>query len=469
MKTIHETRTPAVFAGDVGRPLWAKLSIVVCLGLAVYFGLKSLNAASNLPSSNGRVAGGEGQYLPSPNGRGAGGEGVASAHYTKKLHATPIEQITVGHRVLSKNPGIHDETSITFADELEESAVNAWYTVQPDEVLPHGLRFKVENSVIVEAADDAGKKESSIIGTHYKPGDLDATDVTRPLWRYIDLSLTKPDGSKARLSVARPLWWLEATGAKPGATIDLAMHEAGVEGAAVVLRIRTCDADSREGDSKYGLVIGTIEHHNAVVLDLTFDGDSPQSLGVTASHPLYSFDRDDWIPAGELEIDEQVLTISGAAELTAKVDRPGRHTVYNIEVHRDHAYHVTQDGLLAHNTGVGDCIRLMRKFNGPIHHIASVEDKIFAPQFKELFNRAGLSMQSAWNKMRLAGHVGPHGKFYNNLILERLRGAVGEMTGDAARKALVAELKNIRREIRHEGLDALLKAPASMVDVMGKF
>lgn len=43
------------------------------------------------------------------------------------------------------------------------------------------------------------------------------------------------------------------------------------------------------------------------------------------------------------------------------------------------------------------------------------------------------------------------------------------MTGDAARKALVAELKNIRREIRHEGLDALLKAPASMVDVMGKF
>jgi hypothetical protein len=219
--------------------------------------------------------------------------------------------------------------------------------------------------VAMEGDDAVGKK---LVGTHYTPGDLDDTDVTRPLWRYLDLSLTKPDGSTAKLQLARPMWWIESAGAKPGATFDLSLLEAGIEGKALVLAVRPCDADSREGDSKYGLVIGTIEHQNAVVFTLTFDNDTAHSLGVTATHPIYSLDRDDFAPAGDLKLRERVLTLGGELTLTSKVEQPNRQTVYNLEVHRDHVYHVSQDGILAHNTGL-DCLMAVKKaINSDIVH-----------------------------------------------------------------------------------------------------
>jgi hypothetical protein len=110
-----------------------------------------------------------------------------------------------------------------------------------------------------------------------------------------------------------------------------------------------------------------------------------------------------------------------------------------------------------------------RKFQGPIHHIASVEDKVFTPQLQTLFDKAGLSMQSAWNRMRFPGHVGPHGKFYNAYILTRLRDATDGLKGSAFRTALINELKQIRLELRNTDLGDLLKAPASRVDVLGNF
>jgi hypothetical protein len=127
-------------------------------------------------------------------------------------------------------------------------------------------------------------------------------------------------------------------------------------------------------------------------------------------------------------------------------------------------YYVGSSGVLAHNAGTG-----YRKFRGPIHHIASDKDKLFFPQFKKLFERAGVDMRSPWNRMRVEGHMGPHGKYYNGLILDRLQTAVGTKTGTVARIALIDELKAIRRDIRYGGWDAMLRAPASWVDIMGKF
>lgn len=71
--------------------------------------------------------------------------------------------------------------------------------------------------------------------------------------------------------------------------------------------------------------------------------------------------------------------------------------------------------------------------------------------------------------MRFNGHVGPHGKFYNQHILDRLQKTVVGKTDAGYRAALIGELKAIRREIRSGDLGALLKAPASRVDVRGLF
>lgn len=147
--------------------------------------------------------------------------------------------------------------------------------------------------------------------------------------------------------------------------------------------------------------------------------------------------------------------------------RPPKGKKLNVPFVRpgEHVYCVSQAGVLVHNT----CSSIGRKFDGPIHHIASDKDKLFTPRFQKLFDDAGLSLQSPWNRMRLAGHVGPHGKFYNQLVYDHLRNAVGALNGPAARNALINELKAIRRDIRYNGWDALLKAPESRVDVLGNF
>jgi hypothetical protein len=164
--------------------------------------------------------------------------------------------------------------------------------------------------------------------------------------------MPKPDGSIAELSVIRPLWWLQGTGAAVGGSIDIGLHEIGLSGEATVLAIGPCDVDSRETRPGMSIVTGTIRHRNATVWDLTFGDRTEETLGVTANHPLYSETRHAWIPAGDLQLDEVVRTLNGHSTLTARTQRPTRETVFNLEVHRSHAYHVSAIGVLAHNTGL---------------------------------------------------------------------------------------------------------------------
>lgn len=227
-----------------------------------------------------------------------------------------------------------------------------WVTIPADSLLPNEIKIEITAGVITGVATTPGTPDYHLIGTRYMPGSLDATDVTRALWRTIDLNLSKPDGSIASVQIGRPIWWIEDVRAKAGSTVNLAVHEVGIEGDASILSITAFDADTREGAANSDIVIGKIKHQNAVVLDLVFNNANDEPLGVTANHPLFSSDRDDWVPAGDLRINERVQTIDGVATLTSKSERAGRHGVYNMEVHRSHAYHVSQFGILAHNTGI---------------------------------------------------------------------------------------------------------------------
>ncbi|HVC97213.1 MAG TPA: Hint domain-containing protein, partial [Pirellulales bacterium] len=299
--------------------------------------------------------------LPSTAHRGTLATSADNRQHSARWSRTKrIEEVIVTDHV-AKQPPVSPTDGGSFGlvvneteDRAEERASNdrvhdGWYTIPPDDVLANGLSFKLAHGRITEISGD---DDHHLLGTRYVPGDLDGTDVTRALWRSVDLALTKPDGSRAKLSVGRPLWWLQATQAELGGAIDLAMHEVGVQGAATVTRIGPCNADSRELDSESALVTGTIAHKNAIVWDLVFNGDTAAPLGVTANHPIFSKDRTDWVPAGDLLVNEQVVTAEGTAWLTAKTRRAGRHNVYNIEVHRAHAYYVSQFGVLAHNTGI---------------------------------------------------------------------------------------------------------------------
>ena len=256
----------------------------------------------------------------------------------------PIEQLEVQAQVAPQERPLEEQ---------------AWRLIQGPsgrvEVAP-GVKLTLKRGEVIEVSLAAHREPErerwqSLKASRYVPGSLHATDITPALWRRLELVLERPDGSFAEVELIRPLWWLEQTGAVQGGTIHLEVTEAGLEGRARVVSLSDdVTVDSR---TAYGaIVMATIRHENASVIELVLDGDEANALGVTPNHPLYSADRDAWVPAGEFEVGEHVETQDGVtATVTSIRDEGRRETVYNLEVYRAQTYHVGEQRLLAHNTG----------------------------------------------------------------------------------------------------------------------
>ncbi|WNZ59101.1 AHH domain-containing protein [Myxococcus sp. MxC21-1] len=83
----------------------------------------------------------------------------------------------------------------------------------------------------------------------------------------------------------------------------------------------------------------------------------------------------------------------------------------------------------------------------------------WSPRFQKLFDRAGMSLNAAANKVRVPGHKGPHPQKYHEEIYERLEDAMeGCRSIQRCREALVGELQVLAKEITKQGsrLNALV-------------
>jgi hypothetical protein len=167
-------------------------------------------------------------------------------------------------------------------------------------------------------------------------------------WRALHLQMTKDDGQLLQIELLRPLEWLELVGAEVGATVYLDLAEMGAEGEAYVEAILPCPTiEPGAGTVVTGRFIHVVD--SADVINLSIEGQL-EPTGVTANHPYWSADREDFIPAGELRIGEQVDTIVGLRRVTGLAPRPGPPVtkVYNLET-LEHVYRVGELGALVHN------------------------------------------------------------------------------------------------------------------------
>lgn len=181
------------------------------------------------------------------------------------------------------------------------------------------------------------------------PAALDAEEADPKTWRRTELLAWKADEETCDVVLPRPLWWIEQSGAKVSGLICLAMPEMGVAGPAKVLSIGPCPRlEAGAGQ----IVTGTFKHKAKLVLQLYLAGlDKP--IGVTPNHPIYSLDRAEFISAGNLRIGERLKTRDGApTHVTKVVTVPGEQGVYNLEVHRDHVYYVSNLAVLVQNSYV---------------------------------------------------------------------------------------------------------------------
>jgi len=94
-------------------------------------------------------------------------------------------------------------------------------------------------------------------------------------------------------------------------------------------------------------VTATISRRAPLVLSLVTHKDT---IGVTPEHRFFSYDRQDWVPAGKLKVGERLSTRSGVVNLLRLDTMFHQLTpVYNLEVRRNHTYHVGKNELLVHN------------------------------------------------------------------------------------------------------------------------
>ena len=98
---------------------------------------------------------------------------------------------------------------------------------------------------------------------------------------------------------------------------------------------------------------------------------------------------------------------------------------------------------------------------GPVHHICTNKNPTsdvtggpWTPQCLKIFEKAGMSLEDAANKVRLKGHEGPHPELYHRAVVRRLELSVSRCrTTETCRASLMKELAKIANELLTPGSD----------------
>jgi len=127
-------------------------------------------------------------------------------------------------------------------------------------------------------------------------------------------------------------------------------------------------------------VNGRFIHRAANVVDLLISGEE-EPIGTTDNHPFWSEDRQEYVPAGELRVGENLRTVNGSQTYVQSIRPRGPpEDVYNLEVEGAHTYPVGTTGVLVHNSCAtsapkpGELFeRTFQTPKGPVSILAEVE------------------------------------------------------------------------------------------------
>jgi len=189
----------------------------------------------------------------------------------------------------------------------------------------------------------------SCVPFSFSPFLSEEQSIGRSLYR-VELVLRDGSGSVSEITLLRGRDWLEDYGAHAGGSVFLSMPEMSVEGQADVLSVQPF---VRPVDSGGQLTTGTFRHTSGEVYDLTLTGES-ESIGVTGTHPFWSVDRNEWVPAAELQPGETLRTLTSTTQVDSILKQATSEPVFNIEVNEDHVYRIGDSGVLVHNNSEGD-------------------------------------------------------------------------------------------------------------------
>jgi hypothetical protein len=191
-------------------------------------------------------------------------------------------------------------------------------------------------------------------------------------WAKLSITVERSDGGIVDAEIIRPRSWILANGICAGRMLPLNLPELDVSGLALVTAIDDCPPIAGGEGSVVTARFVTREVHVVASVDVLGADGTVETITGTTIHPVWSVDRQEWVPLGELIQGEHLLSLhpsplrgrgtEGEGAVTAivlsvtlsRVTQP----VYNIEVHGEHVYQVGELGLVVHN--VLDCVGWVR-------------------------------------------------------------------------------------------------------------
>jgi hypothetical protein len=188
-----------------------------------------------------------------------------------------------------------------------------------------------------------------VSGTNPEISDEERVTFLKPdpqTWRILTIEIDKDDGNKVFVKIARPISWIESSGAIEGQFFHFSLPEFGIDGNAFVHSIDNCPLIR---DGLGSLVTGTFKSTGATTFLINVAGiDKP--IECTGSHPFWLVDSNTFIAASNLKPGDQLQLRNGqAAQVLSVLPQDQKKIVYNIEVLGEHVYEVTTSGILTHN------------------------------------------------------------------------------------------------------------------------
>ena len=185
-------------------------------------------------------------------------------------------------------------------------------------------------------------------------------------WAKLSITVKRSDGGIVDAELIRPRAWIRSVGIEAGKLLPINIEELQVKGSATVTSIDDCPEIADGEGSVVTARFITREVHVVASVDIQGPDGSIETITGTPIHPIWSVDRQEWVPLAELAEGEHLLSLlpsplrgretEGEGAVTAivlsvslsRVTQP----VYNIEVHSEHVYQVGELCVVVHNACV---------------------------------------------------------------------------------------------------------------------
>jgi hypothetical protein len=131
--------------------------------------------------------------------------------------------------------------------------------------------------------------------------------------------------------------------------LPLNLPELDVSCLAMVTSIDDCPPIADGEGSVVTARFVTREVHVVASVDVLGADGTVETINGTTIHPVWSVDRQEWVPLGELIEGETLQGLDGLAFVLSVTLSRVSQPVYNIEVHGEHVYQVGELGVLVHN------------------------------------------------------------------------------------------------------------------------